>query len=68
MNPELLRAIAAALTAAPTGQVLHIVEMILELSLIVAKDMPPEMRAANWEQVHRDVQWWRDLFSKVQHP
>lgn len=65
MNPKVIEALAAVLSAAPTGQILHIVEMVLELSLIVARDMPDDMRRANWEQVNRDLKFWRDLFDKL---
>ena len=65
MNAEMLKAFAALLQAAPTGQVLRIVEMALEVSLIIARDMPPEMRAANWAEVLKVQQFWRDLFDKM---
>ena len=65
MNPEAIKALAALLSAAPTGQILHIVEMVLELTLIVAKDMPEEMRRENWQQIHRDLKFWRDVFDKL---
>jgi hypothetical protein len=65
VNAEVLKAFAALLQAAPTGQVLRIVEMALELSLIIARDMPPEMRTANWAEVMKVQQFWRDLFDKL---
>lgn len=65
MNPEAIKALAALLSAAPTGQILHIVEMVLELTLLVAKDIPEHQRAANWEQINRDLKFWRDLFDKL---
>ena len=65
MNPDVIKALAALLSAAPTGQILRIVEMVLELSLLVARDMPEDMRRENWAQINRDLKFWRDLFDKM---
>lgn len=48
------------------GLVLGIIDKILELSIVIAKDMPPEMRRAHWERVQKDLEWWQGAIDKVQ--
>lgn len=46
--------------------VLEIVKLSLELSLEVIKGIPVESRQAMWKDHEQRVQFWLDLFAKLQ--
>ncbi len=46
--------------------VLEIIKLAMELALTVVKNIPPEQQAKFWERHEKRIEFWEDVFGKMQ--